>query len=83
MNIQYIVRGGPHKGQYITNRIAPSKTRRKYAWTPHRSRVVTLTYEQAKGVVRRYGGEIVPVWFIKNKSLNPLKIKKLRGFIFI
>lgn len=58
---RYIVRSGPHNGQYITRRVRPSATRRKYAWTPHRCRVLALTYEQARGVARRYGGEVVRV----------------------
>jgi len=59
--VKYIVRGGQRNGQYIATRIAPTSTGRKYAWTPNRSRVVVLTYEQARGVVRRYGGTIVRV----------------------
>lgn len=61
---RYIVRSGPHKGQYITNRLRQSKTSvvpKKYSWTPYRDFALDLTYEQARGVVRRYGGELVCV----------------------
>lgn len=60
----FIVRGGPHKGQYITFRTRQSKnaiTPKKYAWTVVRAAAVALTYSQARGVQRRYGGEIVSV----------------------
>jgi hypothetical protein len=60
----YIVRSGPHNGQYITFRTRQSKDAvvpKKYAWTPVRAAAVKLTYEQARGVRRRYGGEVVCV----------------------
>jgi hypothetical protein len=61
MDTKFIVRSGPHKGQYITLRVRVSKTNKKYAWTPYKNKSVTLTYEQARGVIRRYGGEMVSV----------------------
>jgi hypothetical protein len=55
----YIVRGGSHSGQYIAARRKPTTTGRKYAWDKNRRRVLVLTYEQARGVARRYGGQVV------------------------
>ena len=54
----YIVRGGTHNGKYITVARRPVGTR-KYSWTNFRVRAVSLTYTQAQGVARRYGGEVV------------------------
>lgn len=60
---RYIVRSGTHNGQYITNRIRVVKgaASRKYAWSKNRWDALKLTYEQARGVVRRLGGEMVVV----------------------
>lgn len=60
----YIVRGGNRKGQYITFRVRQSSESivpKKYAWAKTKTLAVKLTYEQARGVTRRYGGEIVCV----------------------
>lgn len=54
----YIVRGGNHKGQYIGLRLRKS-SEKKYAWVKNRWDAEYLTLQQAKGVVRYYGGEIV------------------------
>lgn len=56
---RFIVRGGAKQGQYIALRRAPSRVGAKYAWAKTKRLAVTLTYNQARGVVRRYGGEIV------------------------
>ena len=55
----YIVRTGEHKGQYIGTRIRKTSDGRKYSWVKNRGWAIALTLQQAKGVVRAYGGEIV------------------------
>ncbi len=56
----YIVRTGAHKGQYIAIRLRGAATsKRKYAWVKNRWDAMPLTIQQAKGIVRAYGGEIV------------------------
>ena len=54
----YIVRGGTHKGKYISLRVRQPELG-KYAWANTKDQAVCLSYNQARGVVRRYGGEIV------------------------
>lgn len=54
---QYIVRTGSHKGQYIGIRIRGG-TNRKYCWVKNRWDAEVLTLNQAKAIVRNYGGEI-------------------------
>lgn len=54
----YIVRTGAHSGQYIGVRLRQPSTR-KFAWVKNRWDAATLTLQQAAGVVRAYGGEIV------------------------
>ena len=54
---RYIVRGGIKNGKYIT--LSSRNGARKYAWSNVKYNAITLTYEQARGVTRRYGGEIV------------------------
>jgi hypothetical protein len=56
----YIVRTGDHKGQYIGLRIRAS-SEKKYAWVKNRYDAAYLTLQQAKGIVRAYGGEIAVV----------------------
>jgi hypothetical protein len=53
---RYVVRGGTHNGKYIT---LAAHGQRKYSWANLKTKAVLLTYEQARGVVRRYGGEAV------------------------
>ncbi len=57
---RFIVRGGTHSGKYITLAARPTGTR-KYSWANLKTKAVVLTYEQARGVTRRYGGEVVSV----------------------
>lgn len=57
----YIVRTGNHKGQYIGSRLRKSSDGRRYSWVKNRWDAEYLTLQQAKGVVRAYGGEIVAV----------------------
>lgn len=54
---RYLVRGGIKNGKYIA--LATRNATRKYAWANLKTKAVTLTYEQARGVARRYGGEVV------------------------
>lgn len=56
----YIVRTGEHKGQYIGLRLRAS-SEKKYSWVKNRYDAAYLTLQQAKGVVRAYGGEIVTI----------------------
>lgn len=61
---RFIVRGGTKNGQYITVRTRQARDAvvpKKYAWAKTKVLAVKLTYEQARGVTRRYGGEIVCV----------------------
>jgi hypothetical protein len=58
MSKLFIVRGGVHQGKYVALASRPVGTR-KYVWANLKSKAVVLTYSQARGVARRYGGEVV------------------------
>jgi hypothetical protein len=57
---RYMVAGGVKSGKYLTRAVRPVGTR-KYSWTNYKTKAVALTYEQARGAVRRYGGHLLAV----------------------
>lgn len=57
MSRRFIVR--KEHGRVIARRLrATGHVNQLYSWTNDRERTIRLSYEQAKGVKRRYGGRI-------------------------
>lgn len=56
----YLVRTGAHKGQYIGIRIRSGSTK-KYCWVNTKSDAQPLSLNQAKAIVRNYGGELYSI----------------------
>lgn len=56
----YLVRTGAHKGQYIGVRLRGGSTR-KYCWVNTKYNAQPLSLNQAKAIVRNYGGEIFAI----------------------